>query len=95
MAEQCSKCSATLEKHCTRGCSQCTSGYRCPRHGRDWAYRTGGDFFSSGSPGAGSKCRKCSRATANCRWCKGQAGKTCKTCGGTGQTCPDHGRYWK
>ena len=51
-------CGRALEKcACWRGCSKCASGYRCPRHGRDWTYKTGGGFFSSGSSGSGRKCR--------------------------------------
>lgn len=95
-AAKCSKCSSNLEKHCGRGCSQCTSGYRCPRHGKHWAYATGGGgIFSSLVTGSGEKCRKCGNRVVNCRWCRGQAGKSCSSCGGTGQTCASHGRYWK
>lgn len=89
-------CGRTLEAHCTRRwCTSCTSGYRCPRHGKDWAYRTGGGLFTSGATGSGATCRRCHKATVNCPWCKGRSGKTCSTCGGTGQTCATHGRNWR
>lgn len=94
MAQKCSKCGSEVKSHCSRGCSSCTSGYVCPRHGKDWAYRTGGGFFSSGVTGRGSKCRKCGARTVNCASCRGNAGRTCSSCGGTGQSCPSHGRFW-
>lgn len=91
-----SSCGRQLEKcSCSHGCSRCQSGYRCPRHGKDWAYKTNGGFFSSGSSGSGKKCRKCGCAVVNCRPCRGIAGKTCRECGGTGQTCPTHGQHWR
>lgn len=89
------RCGKTLERHCRTGCSSCTSGFRCPTHGKDWAQRTGGGFFSSGRTGSGAKCRKCGRQTVNCSVCKGVAGKTHGQCRGTGQVCPEHDGYWK
>lgn len=95
MTQKCSRCGRTLECHCNRGCSRCTSGFVCPTHGKDWVYRTGGGFFSSGASGSGAKCRKCGRPTTNCQYCHGRSGRTCSACGGTGQICTQHGRYWK
>jgi hypothetical protein len=95
MQKKC-RCGLELERHCSsRWCTKCTSGYRCPRHGKDWAYTTGGGLFSSGRSGSGASCRRCHTRTVNCPWCKGRSGKTCGTCGGTGQTCPNHGRHWR
>jgi hypothetical protein len=92
---KCTRCGSALTTCCKRGCSRCTSGFTCPRHGKDWAYKTGGGgFFSSGRSGSGKTCRKCHNAVVNCQWCKGQSGRSCSTCGGTGQTCPRDGRYW-
>lgn len=94
MTQKC-HCGQTLEKHCNgKYCSQCTSGYRCPRHGKNWAYRTGANLFTSGSTGSGASCRKCHRKTVNCIACRGRTGRSCSQCGGTGQTCATHGRYW-
>ncbi|MFD7096119.1 hypothetical protein [Streptomyces xanthophaeus] len=84
----------TLEKCCDRGCGRCTAGYVCPRHGKNWAYTTGGGLFTAGRAGSGAKCRKDGKAVVNCPACRGQSGKTCSACGGSGQTCPTHGRYW-
>jgi hypothetical protein len=88
------RCGQQLEQCCSRGCNRCTSGKRCPRHGKDWAVMTGGGLFSSGRSGNGAKCRKDQLPVVNCPHCRGQQGRTCGTCGGTGQTCPNHGRYW-
>src|SRR5689334_4026915 len=92
-----SGCGRELEKcSCSRGCSRCQSGYRCPRHGKDWAYqKSGGGFFSAPSRGSGQTCRKCHRPVVNCPSCRGVAGKTCSKCGGTGQTCPADGKNWR
>lgn len=87
-------CGDDLTKHCDRGCSRCTSGYVCSRHGKDWAHRSGASLFSSGSSGSGAKCRRCHNRTVNCPHCRGATGKTCSSCGGTGQTCATHGRFW-
>lgn len=88
-------CSHELERCCSRGCHKCTSGYRCPRHGKEWAYTTGGGLFSSGRSGSGGKCRKDNRPLVNCPVCKGRAGRTHRECNNTGQLCPVHGGYWK
>lgn len=93
---KCSICNTELVQHCRHGQSaSCTSGYRCTRHGKDWAKKTGAGFFSAGRSGSGDKCRKCHRQTVNCSQCKGVQGRQCNKCGGTGQTCPVDGRYWK
>lgn len=91
---KCAKCNATLVGHCRKGCGACTSGYRCPRHGKDWAYRTGAGFFTSGRTGAGSTCRKCGARVVNCAVCKGHEGKSHRACNGTGQVCTRHGGHW-
>ncbi|MCP9972800.1 hypothetical protein [Streptomyces somaliensis] len=53
-----------------------------------------GGLFSAGRSGSGAECRKDRVPVVNCPYCRGQRGKTCGTCGGTGQTCPVHGRFW-
>ncbi|MGW7031371.1 hypothetical protein ACWGVR_33460 [Streptomyces xanthophaeus] len=80
----------TLEKCCDRGCGRCTAGYVCPRHGKNWAYTTGGGLFTAGRAGSGAKCRKDGKAVVNCPACRGQSGKTCSACGGTGRFA-EHG----
>lgn len=94
MSDTCTTCGRTVQRHCARGCGRCTSGFVCPRHGKDWAYRTGGGFLTAGATGTGARCRRCGTRTVNCRPCRGRKGRTCRACGGTGQTCPSHGRFW-
>lgn len=94
--QRCSICNQNLVQHCRRGqCPSCTSGFRCPTHGKDWAKKTGSGFFKPGKSGSGDECRKCHRKTVNCPTCKGGVGRQCNKCGGTGQTCPVDGRFWK
>ncbi|URM92438.1 hypothetical protein LUW75_23550 [Streptomyces sp. MRC013] len=94
MGELTCRCGQHLERCCSRGCGRCTSGHRCPRHGKDWAVTTGGGLFSAGRSGSGDRCRKDQVPVVNCPHCRGRRGRTCGTCGGTGQTCPVHGRFW-
>lgn len=68
--QKCTKCGRGLKTCCQRDCSRCTSGLRCPSHGKDWGHKTGGSLFSSGVSG-NAECKKCFAAVDNCSSCRG------------------------